>query len=156
MSIQYKNPVVKKKVEKKSGTPLYTPSENMGYPIIMRFFKILGIEYGKKIKIPINSLIPKRPRNRKSDKNSRRYIKICVLALPDPGRVASFTTYFDISPRVFIRFSISWAFWNQWFFADFNFFAIFHSEHFEKSHYNGLPHIFRGHAKGGFWNQWTK
>ena len=43
-----------------------------GYPIIMRFFKMLGIEYGKKIKIRKKSLISLIFGCGLCDKNSRR------------------------------------------------------------------------------------
>ena len=48
-----------------------------GDPIKMRFFKIFCFIFGKKIKIRKNHSFLERPRDRKSDKNSRSYIEIC-------------------------------------------------------------------------------
>ena len=53
------------------GTPLYMGSENMGYPIIMRFFKMLGSKNQKNQKIRKKSLIPKITGFGLCDKNSR-------------------------------------------------------------------------------------
>ena len=110
-----------------------------GYPIIMRFFKMLGMEYGKKIKIRKKSLISLIFGCGLCDKNSRRQTKKCTYGILTQLVIPHFDTFFGLSPRVFVAKPKSKYQGNQRFFADFNFFAIFHSEHFEKSHYNGVP-----------------
>ena len=45
--------------------------------------------------------------------------------------------FLDLAPRVFIRFSKVWVFWNQWFLADFLSPKSLKLDNFEKSAYKG-------------------
>ena len=106
--------------------------------------KLAGLPWGYIFGVPHyneifqNARIKKKKKKKKESEKNRWFQKNSQKFMLKSGNPVNLATLW-ISPRVFVAQTKPGYFWNQWFFADFLVFFIFWSEHFEKSHYNGVP-----------------